>query len=64
MNGTEIRERIIELNEELSQNITPAFFTLNERVKKIREEIDSLQRVCPHEYNEVGYCIYCDKRKV
>ena len=64
MNGPEIRERIISLNEELEQNIAPAFFTLNKKVEAIRDEIDTLQRQCPHEYDDAGFCIFCDKRKI
>lgn len=63
MNGTEIRERIIKLNEVINDNLTPAFFTLNENIKKAQEEINRLREVCPHEYDDLGYCIYCDERK-
>ena len=63
MNGSEVRTRIVELNEEMSKNISPAVFVLNKKTQKIQEEIRYLREVCPHEYDELGYCIYCDKKK-
>ena len=63
MNGNEVRQKIIELNEIISNKLTPAFFTLNDEVKKAQEQIEQLRKVCPHEYDELGYCIYCDERK-
>ena len=62
MNGPEIREKIIECNKIISEQVTPAFFTLNEAVKEAQEAIKHLREVCPHEYDELGYCIYCDKK--
>jgi len=63
MSGNEIRAKIIELNETINNKLTPSFFTLNEEVKKAQEQIEQLRRICPHEYDELGYCIYCDERK-
>lgn len=62
MNGQEIREQIIQLNKVISEQVTPAIFTLNKTVQEAQDAIKHLREVCPHEYDELGYCIYCDKK--
>lgn len=63
MNGMEIRSRIIKLNDLINIKLTPGVFTLNEEVLRAQEEIKELQAMCPHEYDDLGFCIYCDARK-
>lgn len=64
MNGREIRTKIDSLYEERRQIVHPAFFTLNNEILRIDKEIDKLQKKCPHNYAEDGFCIYCDKEKI
>ena len=64
MSGEEIREKIIELNDSITNEISPAVFVLNEKVSKAQKEIEYLRRICDHKYDDLGYCIYCDKRRV
>lgn len=62
MNGPQIRKRIEQLNEEITEYVKPWEFTLNEMIQKIENEIKELRSVCPHEYiNDT--CIYCGMTK-
>lgn len=63
MNGLEIREKIIQYNKLITKEFNPAIFTLNKKVSDAQKEIRHLRAICPHEYDELGYCIYCDKEK-
>lgn len=63
MDGVKIRKKIISLNTLIEKSIDPTSFVLNEKVQKARAEIEYLRRICQHEYDDLGYCIYCDKRK-
>ena len=60
MDGPEIRE-IITKNNAIIAETNPAIFVLNDKVRKALEENEKLRNICPHEYDETGYCIYCDK---
>ena len=62
MNGKEIRQRIIENNKIIEESLAPNF-VLNRAVQKALEDNKRLQALCDHEYDELGYCIYCDKEK-
>lgn len=62
MSGEEIRKKIVENNKIIEQSVTPTFI-LNKTVQKALEENKRLQQICQHEYDELGYCIYCDKEK-
>lgn len=62
MNGKEIREKIRSNNKAIEEAMSPSFFTLNKKVEALLAENEELRRVCPHEYDELGYCIYCDKK--
>ena len=59
MNGIEIREKIIA-NNKIIEEANPTMFTLNQKVKEALDENRRLRSICPHEYDETGYCIYCD----
>lgn len=58
--GLDIKRQIDLNNELISQALKPNQFTLNNTVASLLLEIDSLQKQCPHEYED-GYCIYCYK---
>lgn len=62
MSGEEIRQKIIENNKIIEQSLSPTF-VLNRAAQKAMEENKKLQNICPHEFDELGYCIYCDKEK-
>ena len=62
MNGKEIRQRIIENNKIIEESLSPNF-VLNPAAQKALEDNKRLQALCDHEYDELGYCIYCDKEK-
>lgn len=60
MNGIEIRKRIIENNKLIAEQ-PHNIFVLNQKIQKLLDENRQLQELCPHEYDETGFCIYCDK---
>ena len=62
MSGEEIRAKIIETNKIIEQSLSPTF-VLNKAAKMALEENKHLRNICPHEYDELGFCIYCDKEK-
>lgn len=62
MSGEEIRQKIIANNKIIEESLSPTF-VLNRAVQKALEENKRLRNICPHEYDELGYCIYCDKEK-
>lgn len=62
MNGEEIRKRILENNKIIEQSLSPTF-VLNRAAQKAMEDNKKLQAICDHEYDELGFCIYCDKEK-
>lgn len=62
MSGEEIRKKILENNKIIEQSLSPTF-VLNRAVQKALEDNKRLQNMCNHEYDELGYCIYCDKEK-
>lgn len=63
MSGNEIREKIIQNNKRIEEVLNKCIFTLNREVLQLREENRRLQSQCDHEFNELGFCIYCDKEK-
>jgi len=63
VSGEEIRKNIISLNESIMDAVNPAVFVLNSKVQEAQKEILRLRGLCNHEYDDLGYCIYCDKRK-
>lgn len=59
MDGNEIRRRI-EKNNAIIEATNPTIFVLNEKVKEALEDNERLRKMCHHEYDETGHCIYCD----
>ena len=62
MDGKEIQAKITENNKIIAET-NPTIFTLNKKVAAAIKENEDLRHICPHEYNELGYCIYCDKER-
>ena len=60
MTGEQIKLRIEELNSQIREMVMPNFFTLNKKVTSLMNEIKDLQKECPHEWDEDGFCIYCN----
>lgn len=60
MNGIEIRKLIIENNKKIQEQ-PHNIFVLNKYIQDLIEENRQLQNICPHEFDETGFCIYCDK---
>lgn len=58
--GLEIKNQIDLNNKLIEETLKPNQFTLNNTVAALLLENDSLQKQCPHEYED-GYCIYCYK---
>lgn len=62
MSGLEIRKRIIHNNEIIAEQ-PHNVFVLNQKILELLEENRKLQNICPHEYDETGFCIYCNKER-
>lgn len=62
MDGNEIRQKIRK-NNAIIEATNPAIFVLNSQVEAALKENEELRRICPHEFDETGYCIYCDKER-
>lgn len=60
MNGMEVRKRIIANNKLIAEQ-PHNIFILNKKIQELIEDNRHLQEICPHEFDETGYCIYCDK---
>ena len=60
MTGEEIRKQIIK-NNKIIERASRSTFVLDQRAAKALEENRKLQSQCPHKFDELGYCIYCDK---
>lgn len=60
MTQQEIRNEIARCNHIIEQNLVTSHFELNSTIKKALEDIDELQKMCIHEYND-GSCIWCGK---
>ena len=58
--GLDIKHRIDLNNKLIEEALKPNQFTLNNTIAGLLLEIDSLQKQCPHEFED-GYCIYCYK---
>lgn len=59
----EIRKEIDKLNQQLKEIITPNQFVMNNSIAEIANKITALQGQCSHEFDEDGFCIYCDLMK-
>ena len=64
MTQKEIIEKIAFNEKLIEKALTPNIYTLNNEILRIDKEIDKLQKKCPHDYAEDGFCIYCDKEKI
>ena len=62
MDGNEIRRRI-EKNNAIIEATNPAIFVLNSKVEAALKENKELREICHHEFDEMGFCIYCDKER-
>lgn len=60
MSGLEVRKKIIANNKLIAEQ-PHNIFVLNQKIQELLDENRRLQEQCPHEYDETGFCIYCDK---
>ena len=60
MDKREIRRQIDANNAAISQILRPCTFTLNNAVSDLLAENRKLQSQCEHEWDQDGFCIYCD----
>lgn len=58
MTNLEIKEKIDANNKLIETLINPCAFTLNNAVKDLLKENDTLQKQCTHSFVD-GYCEYC-----
>ena len=58
MSGNEIRIKIDENNKVIREKLDT--FILTDEIKKMLAENDELRKICPHEFDTNGVCIYCD----
>ena len=63
MTGEQIKLEIEQRNHQIREMILPSFYTLNNGVQALMDEIKDLQSQCPHEWDEDGFCVYCNKIK-
>ena len=61
MTQLEIRKKIDENNELISKMLNPSQFVLNNCVMDKLAENRELQMQCKHEFDEDGFCVWCDK---
>lgn len=64
MDNEDIKIAVEYWKSELKYEIerTKNSFTLNPKIKEIKETIAKLQGLCAHEYKD-GYCIWCGKKE-
>ena len=60
MDKMEIRRQIDANNKRISEMLSPCTFILNNAVASLIAENKRLQSQCEHEWDENGFCIYCD----
>ena len=61
MSGNEIQAKIIANLKIIEEEAGSGLFTLSKRAQDAVAENGRLREICPHEYDETGHCIYCDK---
>ena len=61
MSGPEIQAKIMTNLAIIEEEAKNGLFTLSKRAKTAVDDNKRLRNICPHEYNELGFCIYCDK---
>lgn len=62
MTNLEIKQQIDRNNDLIKQLLDPSAFVLNNTIKQLLEENDSLQKQCTHSFVD-GYCEYCYKEE-
>ena len=60
MTQLEIRKKIDENNELMGKLLNPSQFVLNNCIAEILAENRELQKNCHHEFDEDGFCVWCD----
>lgn len=58
LTGEEIKQAIYNLELAINELFTPEFFTLNDQISVLNQQIKSLQQQCPHQF-ENDRCIWC-----
>lgn len=61
MNGTEVNKKIIANLQIIEEEAKTGLFTLSKRAQAAIEDNRHLRDICPHEFDETGHCIFCDK---
>lgn len=61
MNGNEIREKINSNNLLIHEKINK--FIFDKEITNLIEENNKLRKLCNHQFNTDGFCIYCDANK-
>ena len=58
MSGPEIRDRIDKNNRRIQIALNK--FVLTDEINQLMKENATLRASCKHEFDKVGFCIYCD----
>ena len=58
MNGQEIRDRIDSNNKQIKSLLER--FVLTDEIKKLLKDNEELRVICKHQFDENGFCKYCD----
>lgn len=58
MNGQQIRERIDLNNKKIQAALNK--FVLTDEINQLVKENAELRIICPHSFNDQGFCIFCD----
>lgn len=61
MNGIEVNKKIIANLQIIEEEAKTGLFTLSKRAQAAIEDNRHLRDICPHEFDETGHCIFCDK---
>lgn len=59
----EILNKIDELTFWVIRHADPTKFVLNDALEEYETRLKEIQKECPHEFDETGYCLYCGKDK-
>ena len=58
MSGPEIREKINENNIKIQRALNK--FILTDEINELMKENADLRALCRHEFNDKGFCVYCN----
>lgn len=61
MSGPEIRNKIIANNKIIEEG-QKSMFVLDRKVLAAIEENKHLRQICKHDFDELGYCKFCDTK--